>query len=342
MSESATPGDHRETHRRSGALSSTVMMQGSSYFDILLGVVRGILVMNLLGPTGRGTLRLVSLFHRYLTNAHLGILHGLTKELPQALGHGDTRAADEIEAVGTAYVVLSGLVGGLGMVLFGWFSGYGSDTRLAMMAGGGVLITLQTYSLYRCVIRAWDRFSVLAGGSVANTTSEFALIILGAKLFHTVGAMLGWLIADVISLLYFRFASRFQVPVRFDWRVALRLLRTGIPITLIIFADTLLRTVDGVIVVGHFSAYRFGLYSVAMQMAVYLTSIAESGNFVMMPRIIETYAANGDLARVRRQVMLPTIAAATIMPVAAGAAFILLPPMVSTIVPKFEGCIFAA
>jgi O-antigen/teichoic acid export membrane protein len=329
-------------HRRSGALTAALMMLGSSYCDMLFGVVRGILVMNLLGPTGRGIMRLVAMVHKYLTHAHLGILHGVSKELPQALGRKDFEKADEIESVGATYVTLSGIVGGAGMLLFGCLSNYGPSTKAALMAGGGILVTLQSYAFYRTVIRAWGLFPVLAGASVVNTVSEFVLILLGARYFHIMGAMLGWLLADILSILYFRFASRLVVPVSFDWRVALCLAVTGLPIALIIFSETLLRTVDGIIVVGHYSAYRFGLYSVAMQMATYLTSIPSAAGFVIMPRIIESYAANGDLARVRRQIMVPTIAAAALMPVLAGCAFIMLPPAIRTVVPKFEGCIFAA
>lgn len=342
MTEVPGNGDHREAHRRSGALHGALVMLGSSYCDMLFGIVRGILVMNYLGPTGRGIMRLVAMAHKYLTNAHLGILHGISKELPQALGRGDGELADKVENVGATYVTLSGLVGCIAMLIFCQMGDYGPETGHSIAAGGGLVITLQVYALYRVVIRSWGHFPTLAGGTMVNTISEFALIIIGARYFHTVGAMLGWLVADVLSVLYYRLRSRYTITLDFDRRTALRLIRTGLPIALTIFADTLLRTVDGIVVVGHYSAYRFGLYSVAMQMATYLFSIPETGGFVLTPRIIESYAADSNLARMRRQIMLPTLAAATIMPVAGGCAFILLPPMVRTIVPRFEGCIFAA
>lgn len=335
-------GDHRETHRRSGALTAAVMMLGSTYCDVLLGVVRGIIVMNTVGTAGRGIMRMVAIGHRYLTHGHLGIMHGISKELPQALGRGDTEAADRIEAVGSTYVMLTAVVCGLGMAMFGWFSHYGTPTRLSLVAGGGILVAQQTYALYRSVIRAWGRFQVLFGAGLTNTVGEFILIIVGAKLYGVVGAMLGWLLADALSVLYFRFASRFVVPVSLDWRAAYRLAVVGLPVGLIILADTLLRTVDGILVAARFDMHRLGLYSVAMQMATYLNSIPEAGGFVIMPRLLETYAADGDTGRLRRQVMLPTVAAACLMPFAAGCAFILLPPMVTAVVPKFVGCIFAA
>lgn len=317
-------------------------MLGTSYCEIFMGMARGVLVMRWLGPVGRGVMRMVAMAHRYLTNSHLGILHGMSKELPLALGRGDTADADEIEAVGTAYVIGTSLLGALGMVVFGLaFAQLGADTRLSFMAGGGILLTVQAYALYRVILRAWGHFSLLASAAVVNSVGQFVLQLVGAKYFHTTGAMVGWLLGSALTIAYYRFGSRMTFPVRLDWKPALRLLKVGLPLSLIMFCDTLLRTVDGVVVVAKYSAYRFGVYSVAMQMATYLVNIAESVGFVIMPRILEAYGATGDAARLRREVLLPTIAVATVMPVAAGLAYIILPPMIVLVVPKFVGCIFA-
>jgi len=337
--------DHRGTHLRTGVLSSAVWMLGSSYCEMALGLAQGIFVMRLIGPVGRGIMRMVDMAHKYLTHSHLGILHGVSKELPLAIGRADTEDADSIEAVGATFVTTTGLLAGLGLFLFGWVSRYGSETKVALMVGGGLLVTQQVYALYRCVLRAWGRFPLLAGAAITNTVARFIFIILGAMLFRVTGAMLGWLLASVLAVLYFRLTSRFVVPISFNWSVALRLLRTGLPIALIILSDTLLRTVDALVVGACYDvdkALRFGWYTVAMQVATYLYRIPEAGGFVIMPRILESYAANGDAARVRRQIMLPTIASATVMPVAAGIAFIMLPPLIRTVIPRFEGAIFAA
>lgn len=323
-------------------VGSLAMMLSSSYCEMLLGLVRGIVVMNLIGPTGRGIMRLVALFLKYLTHTHLGMLHGISKGLPQALGRGDAATADDVESVGASVVTLTSLLSGLGLFVFGWLSGYGTETRLALMAGGGLLVTQQSYALYRCVVRAWGRFSVLASAQVVNTVTQFVLIISGAALFGVTGAMLGWLFATALAVLYFRFAIRFSVPIRLDRRVALRLLATGVPIGLILLTDTLLRTADAIVVARMFGLYVYGLYSVPMQTATYLYGIPGAVGFVIMPRILETHAAGNDADELRRQVLLPTIAAATYMPLAAGCAFILLPPLVRAVIPKFEGCIFAA
>lgn len=323
---------------------AAVMMLGSSYFDMAFGLVRGILLMNLLGPTGRGIIGFVGIAHKYLTHSHLGVLHGISKDLPLAIGRKDTAGIDSIESAGAVFVTFTGILAGLGMAAFGFFTNYGAETKVALMAGGGILATQQAYALYRVVLRAWDRFGTLAVASVISTITQFAFILLGAALYHVSGAMLGWLVATTATVVYLAYFSRFTIPIRIDWPTIVGLMRSGLPIALIILSDTLLRTVDGLVIVGSYSnkAHMFGLYSVAIQVSTYLYRIPEAGGFVIMPRILQSYAAKDDVEGVRRYIMLPTIASATILPIAAGCAFVMLPPMVRTVVPKFEAAIFAA
>ncbi len=81
-------------------------------------MVRGVLVARAIGPTGRGLMRIVHLFNKYLSNAHLGILHGVSKELPMAVGREDEADVQQIEDVGTTAVVLLESLAGLGMVMW--------------------------------------------------------------------------------------------------------------------------------------------------------------------------------------------------------------------------------
>jgi len=116
----------------------------------------------------------------------------------------------------------------------------------------------------------------------------------------------------------------------------------GLPIAGVLFLCILLRTIDGVLVVKYFDTYRFGLYSVAMQIAAYLYRIPEAAGFVLMPRIWERYGADRRPEALRDYVIRPTLAAGLIMPILAGFVFIIMPVMINTIIPQFSSAIFAA
>jgi len=310
--------------RSQSVLSGLAVILGSSYGDMLLGVVRGILVMRAIGPTARGLMRLVHLFGRYLSNSHLGSLHGLSKELPMALGREDHEDATRIENVGTTAVLVLATLASGGMLAYALLGrGMQGPTRLTLAIGAGIVLGGQAIAVYRVVLRAWGTYSVLAVATMVMSLGQFGLIVAGAVLFGLMGAMWGWLAAVTVTLMYFAMASNFRINPCLDWLVLWRLIRVGIPIAGVLFSSILLRTIDGVLVVKYYDAYHFGLYSVAMQMAAYLYRIPR-------PEALRDY------------VIRPTLAAGLIMPVLAGFVFIVLPAMINTIIPKFSPAIFAA
>ncbi len=342
--EHTTPSpSERPYRRRQSVFSGLFMMLASSYSDMVLGMVRGVLVARAIGPTGRGLMRIVHLFNKYLSNAHLGILHGVSKELPMAVGREDEADVQQIEDVGTTAVVLLESLAGLGMVMWAlWAPDIQRLTRITIAIGGGIILSGQVIALYRCVLRAWGTYSVLAITAVILSVSQFLLIVFGATTYGVTGAMWGWLAAMLVPLLYLHYASGLHIRPRLRIGMLGRLIRVGLPIAGIIFANVLLRTVDGIIILRHFDAYRFGLYSIAMQIAAYLYRIPEAAGFVLMPRIWERYGARNEVAALQRHVINPTVAAAAVMPVVSGMIFILVPNAIRVILPRFTPCIFAA
>ena len=334
----------REARGRSQSmLRGLGMILGSSYCDMLLGLIRGLLVMRAIGPTARGLMRLVHLFGHYLTHSHLGSLHGLSKELPLALGRDDHEDATHIENVGTTAVVLLATVASGGMLTYALLApGMQGPTRLTLAIGAGIILGGQAIALYRVVLRAWGIYSVLAVAAVVMSLAQFGLIVAGAVFFGLMGAMWGWLAAVIVSLVYFTIAGKFYIRPRLDRPMLWRLIRVGMPIAGVLFSGILLRTIDGVLVIRYFDAYHFGLYSVAMQIAAYLYRIPEAAGFVLMPRIWERYGADRRPEALRDYVIRPTLAAGLIMPILAGFVFIIMPVMINTIIPQFSPAIFAA
>ncbi len=328
--------------RSQTVLGGLGMILGSSYCDMLLGVIRGILVMRAIGPTARGLMRLVHLFGRYLTHSHLGSLHGLSKELPLALGRGAHQDATHIENVGTTAVVLLATLASGGMLAYALLGpGMQGPTRLTLAIGAGIILGGQAIALYRVVLRAWGIYSVLAIAAILMSLSQFVLTVGGAAFFGLMGAMWGWLAAVTVPLLYFAAVSNFYIRPQLDWPMLWRLIRVGVPIAGVLFSGILLRTIDGILVIRYFSTYHFGLYTVAMQIAAYLYRIPEAAGFVLMPRIWERYGAARQTEALRDYVIRPTLAAGLIMPILAGFVFIIVPVMIHVMIPRFSPAIFA-
>lgn len=324
--------------------TAVLIIGGSSYFSMLAGVMRSIIVMRLIGPHGQGIRRIVDIGIKYLFNAHLGILHGTNKAVSIHLGAGNQELVEEIEEVGLTWTIGLTLIASIGMVAYGLRNPTGDLTKsTAIIIGAGWLLAQQTYTIYRTIIRAWGNFGALGLVGAIDTVATLVLTILGAWKYGVLGAMAGTLAAWLISLLSLHLIAPLHIRLRFKPRVALRLALSGIPIAAVIFADTLLRTIDGAVIGHYLGDYIMGLYSPAMQMAAYLFAIPESAGFVIWPRILQAYgAAERNPDALRRQIVLPTLVSGFFMPFIAGMAYISLPPLVADILPKFQLSIPAA
>ena len=313
------PSDDLREKRRPSRLLKTgaaiAIIGGSSYLAMLVGIVRSILIMRLIGPLGRGVQREAGLYMGYAANADIAFRHGLSKDLPLAIGAEDDQRAGEIEEAAFVAVTVTTAIAALGMLVYALWLCTGSwELRVAFAISAGILLIQELTQLYWCVLRSWSNFAPLAVGELVRTAAQLLLMVAGAALLGVTGVMLGMLAAGLVLLVYLHRVSHILVQVRMDWPRIWRLLLVGLPIAVISFSDYLLRTVDGAIVVGHYGSERFGYYTLAMQMATYLFAIPRAAGFVIWPKVLEAYGASEDSVARHRKVLLPTIASAAIMP----------------------------
>ncbi len=319
------------------------LIGGSSYIALIVSMVRSVLVMRMIGPRGRGIQRLTGLYKGYLTNVSVPWRHGVSKELPLAIGARDARRAAEVEDAGYVATALFTAVAGAGMVAYAMFVAGGSwETRVAIAIGGGLLLADDLIALYWSVLRSWGRFRPLAVGELLRALSQFGLMVVGAWALGVTGVMLGWLVAALIVLAYLEMISRIRVGRRVIRAHIWRLLIIGLPVALVSISDVLLRMIDGTVLVHFYGEEQLGLYSLAMQMANYLFALPRAAGFVIWPKVLQSYGAEDGREHRLRRVMLPTIGLAGIMPVIAGLAWLALPSLVGLLVPQFLPAVPAA
>lgn len=335
--------EDRRPARALRAATAVTLIGGSSYIAMLVALVRSVLIMRLIGPRGRGIQRLAGLYKGYLSNLAIGWRHGVSKELPLAIGAEDPERVARVEDAGYASVGAVTLLAGLGMIVYAAvFCGGGWETRVAIALGGLLLAAEDMTQLYWVVLRSWGAFGTLAVAELVRTVAQFALMCGGAWLLGVTGVMLGWVAAGVALLLFLDRASRIRVSLRIEMEDVWRVLLIGLPVALVSFSDVLLRSIDGTVLVHFYGEEQFGLYSVAMQMATYLFAIPQAAGFVIWPKVLEAYGAEDADERRRRRVLLPTIAMAAAMPVIGGMAVLALPWGIDLVVPRFAPSVPAA
>ncbi|MBC7287752.1 MAG: hypothetical protein H5T86_06850 [Armatimonadetes bacterium] len=332
----------RKEHARAGVLVGFLMMAGSGYFELATGLLRWIFVLRLLGPTGRGLVGIVQVAEQYLSNIHLGGLHGITKRLPQALGTRDEIRAQQIEDVGATWVLVTAVVGAIGMASAGLlWPGVGPLTRIIVCLGASIYLCDQTYNLYRTIGRAWQVYLPLVAGSVVLSLGLTAFMIGGAAIGKALGATAGWLLASAAAVLTLHWTMQLRVRFRLDKSILRDLILTGIPLAAMAFGDALLVNLEGTMLLRRNAAV-LGLYmGVAMQARRYLFNLARAITFVITPHFLEQFAQHRSPQRLRESVLRAATGSAFAAPFLALGSAALLPPAVHTLVPKFSAAVSA-
>lgn len=337
MSNGDTAPRDRKQHARTGLLTSFMMIAGSGYFEMLTGLVRSIFQMRLLGPTGQGLVNIVQLIERYLSNSHLGALHGISKRLPAAIGAGEEEEAQRIEDAGVTWNLLTASVSALGIIVAAIVvPTFEPLTRLVLLIGAFVYLCDQLYNLYRTVARAWQVYRPLVVSSVVMSLSLTTFILLGAWRAKALGAMLGWLLAATLAMLAQYFGVRVMIRLRLEFGLVWKLILAGLPLAAMATGDTFLTSVDSLVLAKHGGIYYLGLYmGIAGQTRRYIFNLVRNLSFVLLPHLLEEFSRFHAVDRLRRMTLEPTVALAVGVPFLAAFTAVFLPPAARTFVPKF-------
>ncbi len=338
MDNRETPGQPKRELTTSAAVA---LVASASYFALGVGLVRGLLVASILSPTSRGIVQIAFLFVQYLTYAHIGITHGLTKRVPILLGKAEDREVDHLESTGvTSVFLLTVLAAGVMWAYAGLAPGVGTMTRFALGIGGFHLIFAQVVGIYRIVLRSHHEFGIMARSILIEAILLVALVVAGAQLLDAPGAILGWALGTAIVCLYLLSFRVLPGRPTTDYRATLQLARIGLPVLGVGLSDIFLRTADNLVVAKLLGAQALGYYGQAWQLASYLFNVPAAAGSVIMPKILRAHGEGGTPA-IERSVLDMTSAFAILMPPLAGLAAIGGPLLVRLMLPRYIPCIGA-
>lgn len=354
MAKSSAPEEPDGRDPRSGAepappdaqamstSAGIAIVSSASYVALIASVVRAVTLANVLGPIDWGILAAVRLLVGYCGNSHLGMTHGLNKLMPLALGREEHDRAETLQ--NTAFAATTGLavVAGLTVSAVAFFdlAHLGITTRIALAIGGVLVIGGHATNFMTSVLRTYGRFGVIGRALLLTAVAEFGLSI-GLGLLRGVrGAVAGFVLAQLVVLLYFLARARLRLAWRLRWLEVVALLKAGIPLMLMLLADQLYRTVDCLIIVKIVRVRAFGMYRLGATLAGMLYTVPSSVAYVLFPEYMKTYGRDG-AEGLRRQLLLATVGLASVMPVVAGVGYLLCPCVIPWLLPKYVEAIGA-
>ena len=299
------------------------------------------LAFRFVDPASMGVWHTLLLANAYLTVVRLGLVNGMGRELPFALGQGDVARARRIAATALAFntgsCVLVVLAFG-GALLLCWSAG--PDWRLALPAMG-VVGALNLYLAYlQATFRSDRDFAHLAQ---LNWVQAAAGLLL-PPMVYALGFAGLCLHASLQALLVTAFAHArrpFPVSGHFEGKLAAEMVATGFPLFAASYALTVATGFDRVILLQRGTVETVGLYAPALAVLAAMAIVPGAVSTWVFPRMSYAFG-RGETPRALRNMALAAggVSLAAGLPVAV-LGWALAPELIARFFPQYLGSVHA-
>jgi O-antigen/teichoic acid export membrane protein len=302
-----------------------------------LNTLGGLVVGRLVAPATLGLFHGIGLVLGYVPVLELGILNGLNRELPYAMGKGDREQAKQLAAAGQAWALLVG--GAVCVALWGvagWELVRGEAWRAASWFTNGLLAVLLFYSqLYmETTYRTAHDFARLALVRVLQSLAALALLVLvGVLNFY--GLCLRAVLTAAVGGLLLYWWRPFRVGPRWHCGHLKQLLRVGAPILAVGQIYMWWPVVDRTLVLGLAGTEAMGLYAVALMAVGAVGVLPAAMSQIMYPRLAQQFGVQESLAALLRLSWKPMLVTAALLIPLVIAGWFLAPPLVRWLIPAY-------
>jgi O-antigen/teichoic acid export membrane protein len=254
-------------------------------------------------PTSMGVWHTLLLLSGYLTVLRLGVVNGLGRELPFALGGGDRARAERIAATSLAWSAACSVLAGL-VFLVAWKVLWpaGPPWRVALPAMAVVCASNFYLAYLQATFRSDSEFQRLAwvqwfqaGAALSMPIMVYVFGFSGLVLHAALQALAVTALAHALRPL--------RVPPRFETKIALQLLATGLPLFLSGYLQTLAAGFDRVILLHRGTVASVGYYAPAVAVLAAMAIVPGAISSYAYPRMSYALGRGRTRAEVGRTAM---------------------------------------
>jgi len=309
-----------------------------------VNLVYGILVFRYLPPAMTGILGTAALLPSYLIFTHGGVLNGMQRELPFALGQGDRSKADHLLGITSTIAMLAGWISAivcLAAALVSWIWGQHPMLALAYLGAAFTAFAFPVVMQIDTGLRAEDRFR-RQGWAVLNTSfvSLAACALLPAA--GAAGAVLRGVLVSVAALLLRLRSGVWRPVLPVDWTGTLALARTGWPLLASATLGGWMMVADRSVVALMMSKEAMGEFQLAGFIVNSMAMVPVSLTLVLFPKIARAYGEHRSRRKLRRFVWISlAFNAFTLLPLS-GITYAVIEPLVLRFFPKYAAGIPSA
>lgn len=290
-------------------------------------------------PWSMGVWHTLLLLAGYLTVFRLGLVNGMGRELPFALGRGDRERAERIASTSQAAIAAGGVLVAITFAVLlaaRWNAGWTWRMALVSMA---VVATATFYLTYlQATFRSDADFGRLARVHWVQAALG-VLLPVSVYLFGFAGLCVHTAAQTLLVTLLAHAWRPLVVPSRFEPRIARELVGIGLPLFVAGYLQTLAAGFDRVILLGRAGVEAVGYYAPAVAVVAAMAIVPGAIATYVYPRM--SYALGQ--GRTPRDMRRTAIGAAAVS-LAAGlplalAGWMAAPPVIAGFFPRYQASI---
>jgi O-antigen/teichoic acid export membrane protein len=335
----ARPGIVARLRAGAGGRGTFLAFTGSVVAVNLTSLAGNALAFRFVDPVSMGVWHTLVLVSGYLTAARLGIVNGLGRELPFALGRGDTMAACRITSAALAANHLSALAAAAAFaVLLAVLWSRGPVFRLALCAMAVVSTATFHLTFLQATFRSDADFARL---SRVHWIQAGAMLLMAPAvyLFGFAGLCAHAALTALAATAFAHAWRPLRVRARFDAGVARGLLAVGFPLFAAGYLQTLAAGFDRVILLAHGGVAAVGYYAPAVAVLAAMAIVPGAVATWVYPRTSYGLGQGRPRAAIRRSAYAAAaVSFAVSLPVAI-AGWLAAPPAIARFFPRYEASI---
>jgi O-antigen/teichoic acid export membrane protein len=333
------PGIVQRLRAGAGARGTFLAFTGAVVAVNVASLAGNAFAFRFVDPVSMGVWHTLVLVGGYLTVARLGIVNGLGRELPFALGRGDAVSARRIASAGLAANHLSALAAALTFgILLAAFWARGPVWRLALAAMAVVSTATFHLTFLQATFRSDADFARLA--RLHWIQAGAALLMAPAVyLFGFAGLCVHAALQAIAATACAHAWRPLRVRAHLDGRVVRDLLAVGFPLFAAGYLQTLAAGFDRVILLAHGGVAAVGYYAPAVAVVAAMAIVPGAVATWVYPRTSYGLGQGRPRAAVRRAAYAAAaVSFAVSLPVAL-AGWLAAPPAIVRFFPRYEASI---
>ena len=322
--------------------NAAFLYTGASVLVSICSMISGIVMMRYITPEDLGLWQSVRLAVTYAPFVMAGVTNGLSRELPYYFGRADEQGAARLAGTAQLYLLGAGLLVLLGGAASLLLLRHHETKLLWAVAAVTVSIIATFYTNYLIVTyrssKAFKDYSKIKLVEALCTVGTIPLVI-----YLGYGGMLGRaLILALLVLTCMHWLRPLKISPCWNWGSLVSLLKTGVPIFALDYVANSASTCDRLVLLKLGGVATVGYYSLALMAREAISIVPGALSEYIYPRMSYSYGQYHDPLRLWRMAVKSSLLVVAFMIPAVALGWVLMPPVVSKLFPKYTEAVTAA